>query len=190
MRDSEEDFQRKLEFGKSGEKAVQRWLNERGWWALPTYDFSGRGAPSWQKGQQQIIAPDIHAAKDGVSRFVEVKTYAKSVLNRKRGYLVHGVPGRHWRAYQDACELTGIEGWLVVLELSAGDMLARKLDNTDTFGCSCGGCAHGGRCRAQLRQGVYWPRDSMAAIGRLDATTLALLRQEHSALHQDQLLIA
>ena len=78
FRDTEE-FKR----GQSGERVVAGILMNRGWFVVPSYDYSGEDgnkAPKMQGADLSLVIPDLDIARGGDRRWIEVKTKLEEVL--------------------------------------------------------------------------------------------------------------
>jgi hypothetical protein len=125
-------FRDKPEFkrGRSGEKIVARLLQRRGWFVVPSYDYSGEDgdkAPIMQGTTQSFVIPDLDVAQAGRRIWVEVKTKACANLHRKTKTYEHGIDLRHYQHYCRVQEETATPVWLFVFEEQSGYVLAASL---------------------------------------------------------------
>src|SRR5690606_40649353 len=72
-------FREKEEFrrGRNGERLVAELLQSRGWYVIPSYDYSGEDGdkpPRLQGAVDAFPLPDLDVARDGQRRWAEVKT--------------------------------------------------------------------------------------------------------------------
>lgn len=122
-------FHERPEFklGRTGEQMVAAWLQERGWYVIPSYDYSGSErdkAPKLRGVTDGFPVPDLDVARSGTRRWVEVKTKTKATEYRKTGSLDHGI--EHYDDYVRVAAETGTEAWLAIFELSTRKLLAQS----------------------------------------------------------------
>lgn len=156
------EFQR----GRAGERLVAELLQSRGWYVIPSYDYSGEDGdkpPRLQGLREAFPVPDLDIAKDGQRRWAEVKTKAAASYTRITGRLEHGIPKRHYRAYKRVQEITGCEVWLFIYEEETGEVLFAKLDDLEAVKREYDGpkMSRGGM--------VFYPRDAFNVFARIDA---------------------
>jgi len=97
-------FREQLDAARTWEMCAAAWARSRGWYVLPTYDFSGAGdnkAPKLMAPERMkdLVLPDLQCFKDGEPRWLEIKWKARADWNRKRGYYVTGINKRLWDHY-------------------------------------------------------------------------------------------
>lgn len=117
--------------GRRGEQLIKRWLQKRGWWVIPSYDYTGENddkAPRMQGLSSSLVIPDLDIAKDGLRRWAEVKTKTKALEWRKTGELQHGIDLRHYEEYLKVQSLSGTHVWLFIVEENTQTILAESLD--------------------------------------------------------------
>lgn len=102
--------------GLEGEEIVEEYVHQHGWWTDPARKYDREGAPMLQRSQEYIIRPDLLVSKGGVTRYIEVKNHSNPSLYRKKGVYQHAIDRRHWKAYHDAQQTTGLETWLFICE--------------------------------------------------------------------------
>jgi hypothetical protein len=112
------NFDVKLEWARVAEIRVSDFLRERGWWVLPTYDFSGVGdnkAPKLMApaGKSDLVMPDLQCFKDGKPRWFEVKRKSNADQYRIGGYLVTGIDHGHYVQYKQVEKVTDSQVVLV-----------------------------------------------------------------------------
>jgi hypothetical protein len=112
-------FTEKPEFklGRAGELLVSAWLQGRGWFVIPSYDYSGIGrdkAPKMRGIRNSFPVPDLDACRSGDRRWVEVKTKTSAAMYHKTGQYQHGI--EHYVDYVRVQQETGNKAWLAVLE--------------------------------------------------------------------------
>ncbi|GAH42384.1 unnamed protein product [marine sediment metagenome] len=119
----------KRQLGSQGEDIVKRWLLGQGYSILPASLIQTGGAPMLLERSYKAILPDNLTWKDRHQRWIEVKTKSnptthESWPNRKE----HGLPLRHWAAYEFVQQQTQTPVTLAILELSSGTLLTATLD--------------------------------------------------------------
>ena len=150
----------KFQQGHTAELRIARMLQARGWWVVPSYDYSGEDgnkAPRLQGATQAFVLPDLDVARDGIRRWAEVKSKSSATLTRKLGRYEHGIPLRHFRSYQEVQRITGAETWLFIYELDSHAVLWARVDDLAKHCRIYEGDKMGGGPM------VFFPRDSFAA---------------------------
>jgi hypothetical protein len=146
-------FHEKPEFllGRNGEQLVVAWLTQRGWFVIPSYDYSGTErdkAPKLQGLGEGFPVPDLDVCRAGDRRWIEVKTKSAPDFTRKTGRFEHGI--EHYDDYLRVAFETGTEAWLAIFELKTRELLAQSF-------------AKLGEPRRSTMYGkrmAYWPRDA------------------------------
>lgn len=115
-------FRERPEFiqGRTGEQRVARFLQERGYFVIPSYDYSGEDnnkAPKMQGAKTAYVIPDLDVCREGRRRWVEVKTKTRADFTRVTGRLEHGLQRAHFDAYISVQQQTGCEVSIAILEL-------------------------------------------------------------------------
>ncbi len=152
-------FRERPEFlrGRAGEQRVATWLQGRGWYVIPSYDYSGESgdkAPRLIGADEAFPLPDLDIAKGGQRRWAEVKTKYAATFTRKTQTYDHGINYRHFEAYLRVQEETGSECWIMIYEESTGCLIGRPLSEL-------------GLPRRATSLGIpmaYWPRTSFRAL--------------------------
>ena len=138
--------------GHAGEVLVSQILQRRGWYIVPSYDYSGGDddkAPRMQGEKLCYILPDLDVSREGERVWVEVKTKEEAILYRKTNTMRHGISLRHYRHYQEVEKISGCAVYLAVYEVKTGDVLMAKLSKLDKHN--------------QIHESnnmVYFPRDA------------------------------
>lgn len=112
-------FKQKLERGNTWEKFVAEMFRSNGYYVIPSYDYSGREegkAPKMLGNGRGVILPDLDVSKGGRRFWVEVKNKSEPSFYKKEKRDVHGIPIRHWEAYNEIQEITGCPVVLCVVE--------------------------------------------------------------------------
>lgn len=143
--------------GHNGERLIDRLLQERGWYVIPSYDYTGEEenkAPRLQGLTEHLVIPDLDISQNGERRWAEVKTKTKADWTYMTQRLEHGFPLRHYHHYQKVQQITGTEVWLFIYEESTGDVLYAKIDDLD-----CAKRIYGGD---KMDRGgtIFFPRDA------------------------------
>jgi len=111
--------------------AVADFLKNKGWFVIPSYDYSGEDgnkAPKLQGLNKNFVIPDLDISKEGKRKWAEVKTKTSASYTRITNQYEHGIPLRHFEHYQEVEKITGCEVWLFVYELEAETLLFQKLN--------------------------------------------------------------
>lgn len=138
-----------------------RWLQMRGWYVIPSYDYSGEGgakAPKLQGLKAAFPVPDLDVCRFGVRRWVEVKTKEAADFTYKTGRFEHGI--EHFDDYVRVAEETGTGAWLAIYELSTKALLLQSF-------------AKLGAPRRSVMNGrrmAFWPRDAFDMAATIDDT--------------------
>ncbi len=154
----------KYKLGRTGELLIAKLLQKRGWYIIPSYDYTGEDndkAPKLQGNMNAFVIPDLDISKAGSRRWAEVKTKTEATFTRITGRLEHGIPSRHYRSYKEVQDITGCEVWLFVYETNTGDVLYGKLDELEKKKRDYEGrkMSYGGM--------VFFPRDSFGLFANI-----------------------
>jgi len=159
------DFTKRPEFlkGRAAEQRVARWLQEFGFFIIPSYDYSGADgnkAPRLQGLTAGHAVPDLDVSKDGHRKWVEVKfkTRANPWRSRKPwgrpNTPEHGIDYSNYLDYLKVKRITGDEVWIAIYEESTGFLLMAEID---ALGKPRVGSWLG-------KQVANWPRDRFKVI--------------------------
>jgi hypothetical protein len=121
---------KEYQIGNQGELKVVEMLQKRGWFVIPSYDYSGddgNKAPKLQGLCKNLVIPDLDISKNGSRKWAEVKTKNAATYTRITNRYEHGIPLRHFEHYRDVEQITGCEVWLFIFELDTGQVLFQKL---------------------------------------------------------------
>lgn len=142
------DFRERPEFklGNNGERFVAEFLQEKGYYVIPSYDYSGEDnnkAPKMQGKKTAYVIPDLDICRAGLRRWVEVKTKTEATEFKKTGELQHGIDVRHFESYLRVQDESGNEVYLAIYELTPRPViliasLAHLEANVDHHGTSRG----------------------------------------------------
>lgn len=105
--------------GRAGEMTVAKLLRERGWYVVPSYDYSGANgdkAPKLTGLRDGFAIPDLDVARDGKRIWVEVKVKAGPTYHRITQVYEHGISLRLFGHYRRVEAITGCVVWLFILE--------------------------------------------------------------------------
>lgn len=99
-------FERKLALGRKWEMRMATWASSRGWYVLPTYDFSGASEDKAPKllspaDAEDLVVPDLQCICNGSMKWLEVKYKSNADLYRRGNYLVTGISQRLLRHYSE-----------------------------------------------------------------------------------------
>ena len=122
------------ELGSAEELRVERLLQERGWYVVRAYDYTGQAAQEkaprmFGPDGQTLILPDLDVSQGGTRRWVEIKAKASASFTRMTQQWEHGIPLRHYQSYLSVQEESGTSVWLFVCEQDSQDVLIQKLDD-------------------------------------------------------------
>lgn len=114
-----------FQVGQAGEKLVDKWLQDRGWYTVRSMEFAGDDkAPSmFGPSGEALVLPDLDAAKNGTRRWVEVKTKTRADWSRNYKCHVHGISSRLLEHYSKVAKITGTSVWLAVFEVETRSLL-------------------------------------------------------------------
>ena len=138
-------------------------LHKRGWYVIPSYDFSGPNddkAPKLQGLGNGFVLPDLDISRNGKRKWAEVKTKDEATFTRITQKLEHGIPLRHFRDYKIVREITGCEVFLFVYEIRTGDILYASLDNPDFLATKR---IYKGN-KMSLGGMIFWPREAFGVL--------------------------
>lgn len=126
-------FEEQLAFARRYEKGVARWLMQRAWRILPTYDFSGSDGDKTPTllaadGDQSLVLPDLLACKDGDTRWVEVKYKDSADWTRLTNRLETGISLRLWTHYVRVRAVTGISVWIMFVHRLEGEVRGAEIE--------------------------------------------------------------
>lgn len=112
---------------KTVEEAVSAWLQQRGGFVLPAYDYSGLQddkAPRLTAvlPEDSLIVPDLFCARNGRSTWVEVKLKAGASFTRLTQRLETGLSRRLWDHYLAVEKTTGLPVWLLFVHEAEQEM--------------------------------------------------------------------
>jgi len=171
-------FRQRPEFlrGRAAEQLVARWLQERGWFVIPSYDYSGddgNKAPRLQGLRAGYAVPDLDVARDGCRRWVEVKSKASANVRRDRYWgkpnvPEHGIDHRNYLHYLEVKRQTGDEVWIAIYEEDTGVLLGAEIDTL--------GEPRLGECRG--KQIANWPCERFRTLTRFASSSLLFLTLE------------
>lgn len=119
--------------------SVAGWARRRGYYVLPTYDYSGKGDDKAPKlaappGTESLVLPDLQCFRPQGPGWLEVKTKTRADDYRKGGYRVTGISLRLYRHYREVERVTKSEVTVLFLHEREnevrGDTLSRlRADN-------------------------------------------------------------
>ena len=152
--------------GRAGERVVANALQRRGWFIVPSYDYTGQNgdkAPKMQGLNLSLVIPDLDAARRGKRFWVEVKTKARPDFTRSTGQWEHGIAKRHLEHYRRVEIESGAPVWLMIVEEQNALLIGQSLAKLGTpriyegWKMGRGGMA-------------FWPRERFRLIERLGAS--------------------
>jgi hypothetical protein len=153
-----------LKRGLKGERLVREWLKLRGFYVLPASLIENGGAPALEGHLKRIIASNHLVAGSGETFWAEVKTYQRATFNQKRQRWEHGIPIRLWEQYKEGQRITGIPGYLFILQLNDNLILEGKLDDIEIGSVKTQGIHHppsGPQIFFDVRRFKRYPSDTL-----------------------------
>ena len=155
-------FDDALEYGRAGEVGISSWLQKRGWRVLPVYNYSGKGGDKAPKliaaiDADSLVMPDLMVARDGLTRFVEVKRKGRADWTRVTQRRETGINLRLWTQYRAVQVATGIQVALLFVHDKEGEVRGGSIDalGSDARQTGCGG---------GMPAMVFFPWDTMPLI--------------------------
>ncbi len=149
--------------GRSAEKLVAEELQRRGWYIVPSYDYSGKDnnkAPRLQGTDKEYILPDLDVSKEGARRWVEVKLKLQATWTHLTQRFEHGIPIRHFESYVEVQRITGCEVWIFIYEENTQRLLVQSLNCLTLV-------SRVYRGPKMNREGmIYFPQDSFCVLRR------------------------
>lgn len=144
--------------GREAELRVAAWLQNRGFYILPSCDYSGPEgdhAPKIHGTKEGLILPDLAIAKKGRLKWAEVKAKYEPTYSRCTGTYDHGISRRLCNHYLRVQEETGAPVWVFIVEEKTQTLLFQSIDElrkAENIGHKYFGDVmdHGGM--------VFWPR--------------------------------
>ena len=154
---------------------MSEYLQEKGWYVIPSYDYAGLDhdkPPRLQGLRSAFPIPDLDTCRDGDRRWVEVKGKASARMFWKRNVYQHGI--HNYDHYLEVQKQTGTPVWLAIVEYTdietadergeAGLLLVQTLER---LGEPQHGTLHGKRAS-------FWPRDAFFPLYRFPNLTAVL----------------
>lgn len=124
--------------GRAAEQLVAQWLQEGGWYVIPSYDYAGddrNKAPRLQGLTVGHAVPDLDIAREGDGRrWVEVKSKDHANVWRDSRHWgrpnvpEHGVDYRNYLDYLKVKRITGDEVWIAIYEEDTRQLRAAEID--------------------------------------------------------------
>lgn len=169
MPQSDDDFRSKLDAARVWEKKLARWVRRRGWYVVPTYDFSGKGEDKAPKllaplGKESLVLPDLQCFRAGEQQWLECKYKSEAIVYRKGGYRTTGISRRLRDHYEQVQQATGASVVIAFLHEKEREVRGAALvDLAQHFSHEYAGAKMG-------RSGmVFWKYDELPCWGRLEA---------------------
>lgn len=149
-------FDDKLRWGGEAERAVSLWLQRRGWYVLPTYDYSGEDdnkAPKLEGQARSLVIPDLLAAQfSHGSCWLEVKRKTKADYTYTTGRHETGISLRLWNDYKDVAHESGIDASVIFVHEREDQIRAGRIRTLNN-----GSCRHG-LCEQPIRRDSSSPQ--------------------------------
>ena len=116
--------------GEIGEKVAREITKREGWYVLPASLSGSSKAAMFDSLNEKIILPDNFESKNGLSRWLEIKTKTVASFSTKDKEWEHGLPLRHWNSYMQIQKKSGVPGFLGIIELNPDpSFLINSLNN-------------------------------------------------------------
>ena len=159
-------FRQRAEFirGRDAEQWVAGLLQKRGWYIIPSYDYSGEHgdkAPKIQGAKDGIVLPDLGMARSGILKWAEVKAKAHADFTLKTHTYDHGIGLRKWSHYKRVQRETGCQVWLFIIEEDRQLLLVESLDRLGV------GRPYNGD-KMDYGGMVFWPRTTFSTRIAID----------------------
>ena len=113
-----QNFEKSLEFGKTGESAIAEFLKRRGFNILPVYekiDNENKGPTLFMADGSSIIAPDMLVFGNGKTIWIEAKHKTAFTWHRITQRWVTGIDRHHYHQYLKIAEASEWPVWLLFL---------------------------------------------------------------------------
>lgn len=142
------DFERKLAWGGQAERALSLWLQQQGWYVLPTYDYSGldnNKAPKLEGSSpnRSLVIPDLLAAQFSKGTvWLEVKRKSKADWTHQTGRRETGIPLRLWNDYLDVQHETRLDVWVLFVHEQEDEVRGQRITYLNNGDCSHGKYGH------------------------------------------------
>lgn len=105
------------EWGAWGERIATQWLQQQGWFVVPTHLIDNGGAPLLIGQLRSFVLPDLQVAKQGQAHWVEVKCKTAPTRYMIRNEWRTGVDLRNWNSYVRVQAESGIPGELAIVHV-------------------------------------------------------------------------
>ena len=171
-------FVQQLQFGKTGEGIIAKWLKLRGFHVLPVYEIEQGQykGPALYATNGQFIAPDMLAFQiSGKTLWIEAKTKSAFTWHRITSRWVTGIELRH---YEDYLKVQSVSPWPIWLLFLQFDGQAKD----SPAGCPSGLFGHNIAYLSQHENHrhvnggnggmVYWASDTLRHIAELEEVLL------------------
>lgn len=175
------NFQKNLDFGKTGESIIANYLKNRGWAILPVYEKiidEGKG-PQIFVVDRDFIAPDMLAFTQEDIYFVEAKHKSVFSWYRKTQKWVTGMDIKHYKDYLEVDRRFPFPVWLFFLHT---ERFCNKRD--EPYPCNTGLYAErlsvlkNKESHTSDKWGnsgmVYWAEENLKKLCELDKLDVAI----------------
>lgn len=159
--------------GAIGQRLVSLLLQGRGYYVIPSYDYTGTDgdkAPRMQAYRDSYVVPDLDVARGGQRAWIEVKTKTIPVFFRATQQERHGIEQRLWRDYEAVQRETGDPVFLFVIEQNSGTILCERMDRLGSLDGELRHLDPGTSTNGYRERMVYWPRSAMRHFGTFDTS--------------------
>lgn len=158
--------------GHRGELIIKQILQEKGYFIIPSYDYSGNEnnkAPKLYGLDKEYVMPDLDICKSGNRVWAEVKTKASANYTYLTKQYEHGIPLRHYEHYLKVQTITGSIVWLYIYEENTKIILRRKINELIPRFYTGNKMGNSGM--------AFFPRNKFEQVGYFVANTLMSKRK-------------
>ena len=103
--------------GDLSQEYLDRWLDSQGYYKLPAHLAGGGKAALITSGGDWLRSFDTLASKDGKTKWFDSKGKSNSTFRYIQGTEWHGIDQACWEDYKEIVRLSGISGYIAVLEM-------------------------------------------------------------------------
>lgn len=151
----------KFQWGEAFERALSEYVKRKDWAVLPVYNYRGEEekAPALERLAGDVILPDLHVMKGGVSPWIEAKRKTRADWTYITQRLETGIPLRHYKHYKLVKQLSGDPVLIVFGHDDENSVRWTEIDALAPRIYAGGKMSPGGM--------AFWPWDQLTEICRL-----------------------
>lgn len=146
--------------GQLGELEIRSYLERLGKFVVPTTSIENGGAPVLTRLQERYVLPDFQAFGAGVGEWWEVKTKTKRLFYRLRNTFQHGIDEPLWYQYLQVEQVTGLPGYLAIVQLDDPALLYQSFRILDR----CAQAMRGSTAAYDSKRLVFWDVDDFERV--------------------------